>query len=160
MQWAFSLCAAMAAIGLCRMLVPASGMEKTFRFVVSIFFLASLLTPVAVRFPSLMVDIPFATQEEIDARALRLEELSHRQALHAADTALARLVEDKLSEMGINVYGVAINFTTSQAGEVLLESIEVTLSAGYADREIELAGYLESEVGGEVIFRYIGREGE
>ena len=50
-QWAFSVCAAMVACGLCQMLLPKAGMEKIFRMTVSIFFLCCLLSPIVLQNP-------------------------------------------------------------------------------------------------------------
>ena len=160
LQWAFSLCAAMVAIGLSRMLAPASGMEKTFRFVVSIFFLASLLMPVAIRFPVLMVEIPAHTQTEIDRRSLHLEEVARRQTLAAANNRLERMTLDKLSQRGIKVHFIAINFTTSAEGEVVLEGVELTLDRAHQGEGEALTRYLETELGGSVRLRFAGQEGE
>ena len=160
LQWAFSLCAAMAAIGLCRMLLPHSNLEKTFRFVVSIFFLSSLLSPVVVRFPDLMVDIPLHTQAEIDARSNRLDELAHTQALDTARRRLRQIIGEKLSGMGINVHHIAINFTTSAQGEILLGGVEITLDAAHRAEEQALISYLADELGSPVWLHYVGEEVE
>ena len=154
-QWAFALCAAMVAMGLCRMLIPNSGMEKAFRFVVSIFFLAVLLSPVVIRFPSLMVDIPLHTQAEIERRSEYLDEITHRQALRIAQGQLRQIVSGKLSQRGINAHYIAINFTTNPQGEILLESVVITLDAVHRASEAELTYYLEYELGSRVWLHYV-----
>ena len=155
MQWAFALCAAMVAMGLCRMLIPSSGMEKTFRFVVSVFFLAILLSPVAIRFPDLMIDLPLHTQAEIDRRSANLDEIAHQQALRIAQGQLRQIVGEKLSQRGINPHSIAINFTTNPQGEILLESVTITLDAAYQESEAILTSYLESELGCRVLLYYV-----
>ena len=154
-QWAFALCAAMVAMGLCRMLIPSSGMEKTFRFVVSVFFLAILLSPVAVRFPNLMLDLPLHTQAEIEQRSAHLDEITHRQALRIAQGQLRQIVSEKLSQRGINAHSIAINFTTNPEGEILLESVAITLDAAHQEDEASLITFLESELGCMVLLHYV-----
>jgi len=153
-QWAFALCAAMVAMGLCRMLIPSSGMEKTFRFVVSIFFLAVLLSPVAFRFPSLMIDIPLHTQEETQRRSESLDEITHRQALGIAGGQLRQIVSEKLSQRGINAHSIAINFTTNLQGEIELDSVVIVLDEADRESEAYLKSYLESELGAAVWLHY------
>ena len=153
-QWAFALCAAMVAMGLCRMLIPSTGMEKTFRFVVSIFFLAVLLSPVVFRFPGLMIDIPLHTQEEIERRSANLEEITHRQALSLAEVQLRQIVGEKLSQRGINAYSITINFTTNLQGEIELGSVVIVLDAAHSESGADLRNYLESELGAEIQLHY------
>jgi len=154
-QWAFALCAAMVAMGLCRMLIPSSSMEKTFRFVVSIFFLTILLSPVAIRFPSLMIDTPPQTQAEIEQRSANLDEITRQQALRMAQGRLRQITREKLSQKGIIAHSIAINFTTNLQGEILLESVVITLDATHQESESDLISYLESELGGTVLLHYV-----
>jgi len=130
-------------------------MEKTFRFVVSVFFLAILLSPVAIRFPSLMIDLPLHTQVEIERRSAHLDEITHQQALRIAQGQLRQIVSEKLSQMGINAHSIAINFTTNPQGEILLESVAITLDEAHRESEASLASYLESELGGRVWLHYV-----
>ena len=154
-QWAFALCAAMVAMGLCRMLIPSAGMEKTFRFVVSIFFLAVLLSPLAIRFPGLMIDIPLHTQAEMDQRSANLDEITRRQALRIAEGQLRQIVGEKLSARGINPHSIAINFTTNPEGEITLESVGIALDEAHRESEVALIAFLESELGCTVVLNYV-----
>ena len=154
-QWAFALCAAMVAMGLCRMLIPSSGMEKTFRFVVSVFFLATLLSPAVIRFPSLMVDIPMHTQAEIERRSAHLDEITRQQAIRIAQSQLRQIVLEKLSQRGINAHSITINFTTNPGGEILLENVVITLDAAHQENEAALISYLESELGTTILLHYV-----
>ena len=144
----------MVAMGLCRMLIPSSGMEKTFRFVVSIFFLAVLLSPVAFRFPDLMLDLPLHTQEEIERRSANLDEITHRQALGIAEGQLRQIVNEKLSQRGINARSVTINFTTNLHGAVELDSVAIVLDETHRESGADLRSYLESELGAVVLLHY------
>ena len=155
LQWTFGLCSAMAAMGLCRMLLPGSGMEKTFRFIIGVFFLCVLLSPVAIRVPNLMLELPAGTQAEIDERSRRLDEMIHRQALQTAENRLRQIIVEKLSQMGIKVHSIAINFTTSPQGEILLESVDITIDAAHR-REEALINYLAAELGSSVWLYYVG----
>ena len=44
-QWAAGICFAIAAAGICGMLVPQNALGKTFRMLLSVFFLCSVLSP-------------------------------------------------------------------------------------------------------------------
>jgi len=131
-------------------------MEKAFRFVVSVFFLASLLTPVIIRFPELMVEIPLHTQAEIDERSQRVDELVRTQALDVARRRLRQMIGEKLSQRGINAHYIAINFTTSEQGEILLDSVDITVDMAHKQEEEALINHLEAELGSSVWLHYAG----
>jgi len=145
----------MVAMGLCRMLIPNSGMEKTFRFVVSVFFLTILLSPAAIRFPNLMIDLPLHTQAETMQRSAHLDEMTHQQALRIAQGQLRQIVNEKLSQRGINAHSIAINFTTNPGGEILLESVVITLDEAHRESQSGLRAFLESELGCLVLLHYV-----
>lgn len=44
-QWAAGVCFAIAAAGICGMLVPQNALGRTFRLILSVFFLCSVLSP-------------------------------------------------------------------------------------------------------------------
>ena len=158
-QWAFALCVAMVAMGLCKMLVPSKNMEKTFRFVVSVFFLCVLLSPAVVRFPALMIELPVHTQREIDQRSQQLDEMARQQALTMASGRLRQIISEKLSLRGINPHSIAINFNTNYQGETILESVEITLDVAYQDYQAALIEYLQVELGCSVWLSFIGEGG-
>ena len=136
--------------------MPGCGMEKTFRFVVSVFFLATLLSPAALRFPNLRIELSPLVQAETHQRAARLEEVVYSQAARIAERELGLIVRDKLYQMGINAEHVAISFITSSQGELTLGGVHITLDPIYQGRESELAATLEAELGGPV-FVYTGQ---
>jgi hypothetical protein len=87
------------------------------------------------------------TRSEIEARSQRLDEMARQQALTRARGRLAQIIMDKLSSVGINAHSIAINFTTNNQGETVLESVEITLDSTHRHEEAAVLQYLQSELG-------------
>ncbi|MGI6403947.1 MAG: stage III sporulation protein AF [Oscillospiraceae bacterium] len=153
-EWAFSLCAAMVAAGLVRMLLPKSNLEKMLRMVLSVFFLCCLLSPAVLRTPSLLVEIELAGREELTARSEKVTELARRQSLELARENLHKLVKEKLEQRGIIVHAITINMVTKGQNEMVLQSVELLLDAAEQQGHQGLAQELGRELGAEVLLRY------
>lgn len=152
-QWAFSLCAAMVAAGLVRMLLPKSSMEKLLRMVISVFFLSCLLSPAVLRDPALMVETEAAGREEMSARSERVTELAEKQLMDSARSALERLVREKLSQRGINAHEVTINIIAEEENDPRLESVELVLDSDDQEGHGDLCQELGRELGAPVTIR-------
>ncbi len=153
-EWAFSLCAAMVAAGLVRMLLPKSNLEKMLRMVLSVFFLCCLLSPAVLRAPALMVEIENISREELAIRSEKVTDLARQQTLELARESLHKLVEEKLEQRGIKVHTITINMVTKGQNEMVLESVELLLDSADQDSDQSLAQELGRELGAEVILDY------
>jgi hypothetical protein len=156
-QWALALSAAMVAAGLCRMLMPSGSMEKMFRTAVSVFFLCCLLSPFVLELPSLAIQPEDTSGAEIEERVRRLEDAVHSQTEDAARWELAKLVGEKLAELGINYYDVTI--TMEQNGQSgALPTAAITLDPVRERDHRAIKAALERELGFAVRLEYT-REG-
>jgi len=153
-EWAFSLCAAMVAAGLLRMLLPKSNLEKILRMVLSVFFLCCLLSPAVLKFPSLLVEMEMESREELTSRSEKVMELARRQSVELARESLKKLVKEKLAQRGIIVHAVTINMVTQGQNDMALQSVELVLDAAEQQGHDGLASELGRELGAEVIIRY------
>ncbi|HHY53269.1 MAG TPA: stage III sporulation protein AF [Clostridiales bacterium] len=153
-EWAFSLCAAMVAAGLLRMLLPKSNLEKILRMVLSVFFLCCLLSPAVLKFPSLLVEMEMESREELTSRSEKVMELARRQSVELARESLKKLVKEKLAQRGIIVHAVTINMVTQGQNDMTLQSVELVLDAAEQQGHDDLALELGRELGTEVIIRY------
>jgi len=149
-QWAFSLCAAMIACGIARMLLPKSSMEKMFRMVVSVFFIGCMLSPFILRNPALIFDPPDETRREIAQLSRRLSAVADEQALRIAKQNLERMLHENLKEKGIKVHAVTININTS--GQNI--SADIVLDRAHEARHENLVEGLRSEFGFAVRLGY------
>lgn len=101
-QWAAGICFAIAAAGICGMLVPQNALGKTFRMLLSVFFLCSVLSPLRscsqLRSCSKMelpaVDTPPEQLAEEISQQLE-EQLTDRIAQQLAEQAEPPLTEEQ-----------------------------------------------------------------
>lgn len=95
-QWAAGICFAIAAAGICGMLVPQNALGKTFRMLLSVFFLCSVLSPLRscsqLELPA--VDTPPEQLAEEISQQLE-EELTDRIAQQLAEQAEPPLTEEQ-----------------------------------------------------------------
>lgn len=95
-QWAAGICFAIAAAGICGMLVPQNALGKTFRMLLSVFFLCSVLSPLRscsqLELPA--VDTPPEQLAEEISQQLE-EQLTDRIAQQLAEQAELPLTEEQ-----------------------------------------------------------------
>lgn len=95
-QWAAGICFAIAAAGICGMLVPQNALGKTFRVLLSVFFLCSVLSPLRscsqLELP--VVDAPPEQLAEEISQQLE-EQLSDRIAQQLTEQAEPPLTEEQ-----------------------------------------------------------------
>lgn len=95
-QWAAGICFAIAAAGICGMLVPQNALGKTFRMLLSVFFLCSVLSPLRscsqLELPA--VDTPPEQLAEEISQQLE-EALTDRIAQQLAEQAEPPLTEEQ-----------------------------------------------------------------
>lgn len=95
-QWAAGICFAIAAAGICGMLVPQNALGKTFRVLLSVFFLCSVLSPLRscsqLELP--VVDAPPEQLAEEISQQLE-EQLTDRIAQQLTEQAKPPLTEEQ-----------------------------------------------------------------
>ncbi len=98
-QWAAGICFAIAAAGICGMLVPQNALGKTFRMLLSVFFLCSVLSPLRscsqLELPA--VDTPPEQLAEEISQQLE-EQLTDRIAQQLAEQAEPPLTEEQAAQ--------------------------------------------------------------
>lgn len=98
-QWAAGICFAIAAAGICGMLVPQNALGKTFRMLLSVFFLCSVLSPLQscsqLELPA--VDTPPEQLAEEISQQLE-EQLTDRIAQQLAEQAEPPLTEEQAAQ--------------------------------------------------------------
>ncbi|MDR2909312.1 MAG: stage III sporulation protein AF [Oscillospiraceae bacterium] len=153
-QWAFALCATMIACGLAQMIMPRSNMEKTFRMVISIFFLCAVLSPIVLVSPPLRVDMPQDGYSQSQERARAVEEVAGRQTIEMASRSLEQIVSDNLAQRGINVHSITINITVGESDTPRLENAGLVLDIAHEEEGGAISKELESELGCPVNISY------
>ena len=156
-QWAFSICAAIVACGIARMLVPKTSLEKIFSLTVSVFFLCCLLSPALLRAPRVSIELREYSQEEMNERARALQEVVGRQQNAAEEESVRKIIAEKLSQMGIKYYSVTIDITTEGQSEAACTATIILDNTHRQDHD-RIAERLERELGIQVRLGYQSAE--
>lgn len=156
-QWAFSICVAMVACGIARMLLPNSGLSKIFSITVSVFFLCSILSPALLRNPSLQIQIEEISREEMERRAQNLTNTLNIQSETALVYRLEKIIAEKLSETGIKYTDIAININTD-GQEPSVESVDITLDHSHEEDHESILRELQNTLGLPVRLGYTREE--
>lgn len=166
-QWALSVCAAAVACGIAQMVLPRGSMEKIFKITVSVFFLCCLLSPLVVRSPELRMEWQEYAREDIERRAERLSGVAASQAERAVVVEVTKIVEEKLTEMGINNSGITININRngqSMEGDgnaqEAMPQLDILLDVPPPQNHAAIQAALEEAVGLPVRLRYADRAEE
>jgi stage III sporulation protein AF len=108
-SWAFTLCAALAASGLALQILPKTNLTGVFKLVVSMFFLCSLLMPMAIQLPTGRYSLEAYSERAASEKAQELQALAEKQATAQAGQNLEKIIAAKLRQMGIKHHAVTIN---------------------------------------------------
>jgi stage III sporulation protein AF len=152
-SWAFSLCAALAASGLALQILPKSNLTSVFKLVVSMFFLCSLLMPIAIQLPLERYSLEAYSQREAGERAQELEALADKQAAALAGENLKKIIAAKLQQMGIKQHAITINIDVNgQSAQPA--SADITLDKAHEPAHGRISMTLREELGIEVRLGY------
>ena len=117
-QWAAGLCFAAAATGFCGMIAPQKGIGKTFRLVMILFFLTSLVYPLGLK--GLSKEIFFNHLEQAKTLSQEIEMEADAAISHETKRQMAQKVFALLKEEGIIPARLCIDMS-DQENKVLLK---------------------------------------
>jgi hypothetical protein len=139
-DWAFSVCAALAVSGVALQLLPKSNLSGVFKLVVSVFFLCSLISPVAIRMTRQRLELETYSAEAASTRAEALTAVAEAQALKQAKAGLIKNTADKLRQMGIKYLDITINISVNgQSEAAILLAEDMRGARETTQRELETA---------------------
>lgn len=153
-QWAFGVCAAAIACSLAQMLLPKSGMQRVFGITTSVFFLACLLSPVAIGGADFRLFSEHEIQQMIDERSALLDTRVRGQATALAAENIRITAQQILSEMGIETQKIYINIHEDGENGISISECEVELEERYFPRHEEIRKTLMERLGVNVLIGY------
>ncbi|MCL2056997.1 MAG: stage III sporulation protein AF [Oscillospiraceae bacterium] len=155
-DWAFAVCAAMAAGGIFRMALPKSNMQKIFGVTCSAFFLCVLLSPAVFGVPGIELGTGGELMPDIQSRAQALTDTANSQAGRAGLEGVEKIIREKLSQMGINGGDTTINIITN--GQHGPGRVDITLDASHEGSHDHIRTELANALGLEVRIGYEGND--
>lgn len=153
-QWAFAVCAAMIAVGISRMILPKSSVEKVFKITASVFFLCCLLSPIVISSPNLKIELSEYPRQDIQGRVDALNQVVNEQTGQSIEKQLIKIIETKLQEKGIKYYAITINMNRKGQSEQPVEYVAIELDAAYEQEHKSMLAMLEDELGLSVRLGY------
>lgn len=153
-NWAIVLCYAAVAAGMAGIIAPHGNMEKTYRFVISVFFLACVLVPVfSIRHVSLPADV-FAEENGSSMNA-GVESLVKQQQTQAAEAQLEQMTESCCETCG--AAPVSVDAAVTESGGALgAGTVTVTLAPGDLAKKDAIAAKIKEKLGLDVRIREKG----
>ena len=126
--WAFSLCVALVAGGICHLLVPNKSMEKIFQLVASSFFLCCVLAPFLSGTLPLLEDLEVEIPQESVSAVETLTDTMEDQVLTLTRQNLEQQLDDCLQEEGIDPLEIEVSIHAEEDSSIRLDQIVVTVS--------------------------------
>ena len=147
-QWAGALCCAAVAAGAAGIAAPGGSMNRMFRRVLGVFFLCCVVSPFSgaeLREFSFSAEEWMPQQQEITQA---VEDRERELFFQTAEEKLARIVSEKLNQMGITGAAVIVYINENKT-EILPEDIvlEAVLPQEYEPMHEEICRRLEYELG-------------
>jgi Stage III sporulation protein AF (Spore_III_AF). len=146
-QWAFSLCCAMVAAAVARMLLPNSSLQKMFQAVLSVFILCALLSPLVLSRPQLQIWVEEYSSREIERRAAALKQVAEKQTQQQAEEEMRKIVDENLEKMGIKGANITIHINVDEQGAAPIAEAVVLLPEEYAAQQGRIHKQLADALG-------------
>ena len=146
-HWAFSLCCAMVAAAVARMLLPDSSLQKIFQVTLSVFILCALLSPLVLSRPQLQLWVEEYSAQEVERRATALKQTAASQARRQFSEQLEKIVGENLLQMGINAADIAIHINMDEQGALTIAEAVVLLPQEYQTQQERIRGQLREALG-------------
>lgn len=108
-QWAACLCFAAAAAGICRLLIPSSGLGRTLQLSLSVFFLCSVLLPLRSLHLPFVLDMGAEVQQQAEQLSEQTVQQSQSAALEMAKQQIESELTNFLLEEGITPVRIGID---------------------------------------------------
>ena len=143
--WAVTLCFAAVAAGMAGIIAPHGNLEKVYRFVVSLFFLACVLTPI-FSMRGVKLQWPAAADASVSA-VYPAQSVAASQQTQAARQRLASLAAACVRQQGAEPLAVAVTLQTQQDGAITGAQIQVTVAAVSESKRQALEKALREQLG-------------
>lgn len=143
----------MVACGIALQIMPKSNLTSLFKLVVSVFFLCCLLTPIVIRYPQQKIQLEEYSASIAEEKSSALQSVVESQTQAQAARNAKKIIGDKLLQMGINYYDIAINITTNgQSDEP--DSVDIILDKSLEPEHDKTLAKLKAALGMDVRLGY------
>lgn len=146
--WAMTLCFAAVAAGMAGIIAPHGSMEKIYKFVISIFFLACLLVPVfsirQIRLPEISTDDSAASFVGYGA-----ESMVRQQQEQAVKGRLTQMITGCFAKYQVKPISTEIELSENQDG-LGAGAITIVVSKGDYSKKDQLTGACKTQLGLDV----------
>ncbi|MDR3552708.1 MAG: hypothetical protein P4L75_06240 [Clostridia bacterium] len=146
--WAMTLCFAAVAAGMAGVVAPTGSMEKVYKFVVSVFFLACVLVPF---FSIRQISLPQSLLEDsgTTSSGYAVQSLVSQQQTDAARIKISQLVCSCCKKYGVSPQYVYIDFSGSSSA-LEVSGIRVVVTKSDYEKKKQLVEACKTQLGLDV----------
>lgn len=143
-SWVMTICLAAVAAGMAGILAPSGNLEKIYKFVISLFFLACVLVPVfnlrKIELPNPAAAAPQCQNEDA------VQAVVSEQAAEAAREKMTELVKTCCENLGVEPVSVQV---TMGAGSSESNAVRcrIVLKGGDMGRQNEIVSLIKAQLG-------------
>lgn len=136
-QYAFSICASALAATLCHMMLPNSNISKVLKTAISVFFLASLLSPFLIDF-DILGEIERYTPITQGSQQEALQEETNEYVIQQFELKIKELILTDLKEISIDPVNITVTIKEN-ADSLFVENVEIFLKPNDARYKTDIA---------------------
>ena len=150
-SWVLTICFAAVAAGMAGILAPSGNLEKIFKFVISLFFLACVLIPVfSMKKISISEFLPAASSCVSDSGSL--QDFVTKQEIDEVKIRISNLVCSCCKEYGVNPTYVYSTVAKSSSGEISISECRVVVTQKELKKKKELEQAVKEKLGLHAVF--------
>ncbi len=142
-RWTAGVCCAAIGCAVLELLYPHGIMEKPMRYVLALFFLASLVLPLSESVRNVLPEPETAPSEVYN----EVESLMQEQTVRLAEAQLASTVRALAAEAGAEPKWVEVSVGKDSAGQYQLQGIHLCLPEAQRPMAQPLARRIETQMG-------------
>lgn len=150
-SWVMTICFAAIAAGMAGIIAPSGNLEKIFKYVISLFFLACILVPV-FNLKNIKIDefIPAVSQSSTDSNSQ--PDFVARQAIDQTKSNLSDLICGCCKTYGVTPLFVYIDVSQSSGGQINVTGCKAILNKQDIVKKNELKTAVKDQLGLDIDF--------
>ncbi len=153
-QWAFCACISVVIGVVASFLSPPGNMEKIYKYVISLFFLCCLFSPVLFKTPLFKYEIKESPTSKVNDIYNNLTAKKEEQYIRSADEVVKKAIEPILQKYDMELENSEIDSKRNDDGSIIVTKVIIYLNrkdSGH-DNEIKQALYNNLGIEAEIVY--------
>jgi hypothetical protein len=150
-SWAMTICFAAIAAGIAGIIAPTGNLEKVYKFVVSLFFLACVLVPVFALRNVKMPDLNLVTYTD-STISYSLQNTVNGQVIDQTKIKISNLICSCCKAYNVVPMFVYVNVYSDKDGNIKIDSCKAVIKQEDMVKKSEMTAAVKKELGLDVQF--------